>query len=129
MDLLRGNEKRQRKKLPLASTRSSKATCSKSDPLVEIASRYWQASPQVRTHANQLSTLPIPTPADPDPEPSRPQQVEPRPWALSRRLTPETRAAIVAAYQAGARQQDLATHHNLSLSSIKRLLRMEMSES
>ncbi|GAA2271594.1 hypothetical protein GCM10009853_026720 [Glycomyces scopariae] len=90
---------------------------------MEIASRYWRPSPQIRTHANQLPTLPIPTAEDPDPEPTRPHQEEPRPWALSRRLTPETRAAIIAAYQAGARQQDLATHHNLSLSSIKRLIR------
>lgn len=94
--------------------------------MVEIASRFWQASPQVRTHANQLSTLPIHTGKDPDPASAHPREEEPRPWALSRRLTPETRAAIVAAYIAGARQQDLATHHNLSLSSIKRLIRTSL---
>jgi hypothetical protein len=42
---------------------------------------------------------------------------------LNRRLSEEVRRAIVTAYQEGVRQQVLADRYEVSLSSIKRLIR------
>jgi hypothetical protein len=44
-------------------------------------------------------------------------------WSLRERLSDETIRAMTCAYRAGATARDLAVTHNLSLSSVKRLLR------
>ena len=45
-----------------------------------------------------------------------------RPWSLQDRLTERTRADLIAAYLAGTTAASLATTHELSLRSVKRLL-------
>ena len=49
--------------------------------------------------------------------------VEKQVWSLSDRLSEAQRLAIVDAYRAGATAARLATDHDLSLSSLKRILR------
>jgi DNA-directed RNA polymerase specialized sigma24 family protein len=49
--------------------------------------------------------------------------VDKRPWSLSDRLDETQRLAIVEAYRSGATAAQLATTHDLSLSSLKRILR------
>lgn len=90
------------------------------DP-VELARIYLNPSPQLNSHASQLSELLAHPVANPDPAPA-PQNTS-KTWALNRRLSNDVRSAIVTAYQEGVRQQALADRYEVSLSSIKRLLR------
>jgi hypothetical protein len=46
------------------------------------------------------------------------------PWSLRERLSDDMIRAMACAYRAGATARDLAIAHDLSLSSIKRLLRI-----
>src|SRR5262249_13540212 len=46
------------------------------------------------------------------------------PWSLRERLSEGTIRAMACAYRAGATARDLAAAHDLSLSSVKRLLRI-----
>jgi DNA-directed RNA polymerase specialized sigma24 family protein len=88
---------------------------------VELATAYLNPSPQLKLHANQLPDLCTRLTKNPDPAPAPQSTVTV--WALSRRLSDEARNAIVTAHQEGVRQQVLADHYGISLSSIKRLLR------
>jgi hypothetical protein len=90
---------------------------------VELATTYLNPSPQLNQHANQLHGLAARPNRNPDPNPTTTCLSTGTAWALDRRLTEATRAAIIADYQAGTRQQTLAVRHGISLSSIKRLLR------
>jgi hypothetical protein len=45
------------------------------------------------------------------------------PWSLRERLSEDVIRAMACAYRAGATTRDLAVAHDLSLSSVKRLLR------
>lgn len=91
------------------------------DRLVELATAYLNPSPQVKAAANKVPNLLSGPDSDPDPDLLR--EGAARPWALSRRLPEITRREIVAAREAGIRLQDLADQYDLSLSSIKRLIR------
>ena len=51
------------------------------------------------------------------------RQAQPRSWSLSDRLEEAQRLAIVDAYRSGATAARLAATHDLSLSSLKRILR------
>jgi hypothetical protein len=82
---------------------------------------YLNPSPQVKGHTNQLPGLLTRPAANPDPA-RAPQNIG-KTWALDRRLSDEVRRAIVSAYQEGIRQQALADRYEVSLSSIKRLIR------
>jgi transposase-like protein len=88
---------------------------------VELATAYLNPSPQLRGHANHLRDLLTRPVADPDPA-LAPQNTG-KAWALNRRLSEEARSAIVAAHKEGVRQQALAESYEVSLSSIKRLIR------
>jgi hypothetical protein len=46
------------------------------------------------------------------------------PWSLRERLSDDVIRATAEAYRAGATARDLAAAHDLSLSSVKRLLRL-----
>ncbi len=46
------------------------------------------------------------------------------PWSLRERLSDEVIRAMACAYRAGATARNLAVAHDLSLSSVKRLLRV-----
>jgi hypothetical protein len=46
------------------------------------------------------------------------------PWSLRERLSDDVIRAMAYAYRAGATARDLAVAHDLSLSSVKRLLRI-----
>jgi hypothetical protein len=46
------------------------------------------------------------------------------PWSLRERLSDDVIQAMECAYRAGATARDLAVAHDLSLSSVKRLLRI-----
>jgi hypothetical protein len=80
-------------------------------------------SPLLRQHANQLPGLSFRPNRNPDPKPASETGTTSRAWALDRRLPEATRSAIVADYRSGAREQVLADRYEISLSSIKRLLR------
>lgn len=71
-----------------------------------------------RNRLTELLTRPAENP-DPAPVPRNTGKA----WALNRRLSDEVRRAIVTAYQEGVRQQVLADRYEVSLSSIKRLIR------
>lgn len=45
------------------------------------------------------------------------------PRLLHRRLAPEQKTTLVSAYVAGVRQKDLAAEYNISVRSVKRLVR------
>jgi hypothetical protein len=45
------------------------------------------------------------------------------PWSLRERISDDVIRALACAYRAGATTRDLAVAHDLSLSSVKRLLR------
>ncbi|MEU6245985.1 hypothetical protein [Glycomyces sp. NPDC047010] len=88
---------------------------------VELATAYLNPSPQFNARANQLPDLLTHPAANPDP--ARAPQNTGKAWALNRRLSEEVRGAIVTACQEGVRQQVLADRYEVSLSSIKRLVR------
>jgi hypothetical protein len=89
---------------------------------VELATAYLNPSPQLKQHVNRLPGLASRPNQNPDPNrTTRPGMGTA--WALNRRLSEATRAAIIADYRAGTRQQTLADRHGISLSSVKRLLR------
>jgi DNA-directed RNA polymerase specialized sigma24 family protein len=90
---------------------------------VELATAYLNPSPQLKQHANQLPGLASQAVWNPDSKPALETGTTSRAWALARRLSEASRSAIVADYQSGARQQVLADRYEISLSSIKRLLR------
>lgn len=91
---------------------------------VELAAAYLNPPPQLKARANQLPELTRQSQPDPDPKPVLGTGTTNSAWALTRRLSEATRSAIVADYQAGSRQQVLADRYEISLSSIKRLLRL-----
>jgi hypothetical protein len=88
---------------------------------VELATAYLNPSPQLNTHANLLPDLLTRPAANPDPAPA--PKTTGKAWALNRRLSEEARRAIVTAHREGVRQQVLADRYEVSLSSIKRLIR------
>lgn len=89
--------------------------------MVELATAYLNPSPQISGHANQLPDLFNRPAHNPDPAPA--PQTAVTAWALNRRLSGDVRSAIVTAHLEGVRQQVLADRYEVSLSSIKRLLR------
>jgi hypothetical protein len=56
-------------------------------------------------------------------QPLKRRAVDKQPWSLADRLDQTQRLAIVDAYRSGAAAARLASTHNLSLSSLKRILR------
>ncbi|WP_199042980.1 hypothetical protein [Glycomyces salinus] len=94
---------------------------------MELAAAYLNTSPQLNTHANRLPDLLTRPVKNLDPAPSPQSTVTA--WALNRRLSDDVRSAIVTAYREGVRQQVLADRYEVSLSSIKRLLRAARSTS
>lgn len=94
--------------------------------MVDLATAYLNPSPQVITHAERLPDLLLTRTQNPDPKPAT--QSPNKAWALNRRLTVEARSTIVISYLDGVRQQALADHYQVSLSSIKRLVRASRSE-
>jgi hypothetical protein len=90
---------------------------------VELATAYLNPSPQLNSHANQLPGLTSRLNQNPDPKPALATGTTNRAWALARRLPEATRSTIVADHQSGVCQQVLADRYEVSLSSIKRLLR------
>jgi DNA-directed RNA polymerase specialized sigma24 family protein len=56
-------------------------------------------------------------------QPPKRRAADKRPWSLSDRLDETQRLAIVDAYRSGATATQLAATHDLSLSSLKRILR------
>lgn len=95
---------------------------------VELATAYLNSSPQLSTHANRLPDLFNRPTQDPDPCPTddqpKPRSSNGRPWPLDRRLTSADRVALVSEYQAGVTQMTLAQKYGISLSSVKRLIRV-----
>lgn len=70
---------------------------------------------------NRPTRNPDPCPA---PDQPKPRSSNGKPWSLDRRLTSADRTAIVSEYQAGALQKTLAEKYGISLSSVKRLIRV-----
>lgn len=88
---------------------------------VELATVYLNSSLQLNTDAIRLPDLLTRAAQDPDPAPALQGTV--KAWALNRRLSGEVRSAVVTAHLEGVRQQVLADRYEVSLSSVKRLLR------
>jgi hypothetical protein len=97
---------------------------------VELATAYLNPSLQLNHHANQLPGLFTRPAANPDlcPTPKQPipRSSHGRPWSLALRLTSADRAAIASEYTKVTPKRLLAEKYGVSLSSIKRLVRVAL---
>jgi hypothetical protein len=84
--------------------------------MVRLLSAYSNKFPQLERLHETLSTCPN--------TPNKPRKVEMTtfPWAIRKRLTPNEINDLVAAFQSGTRQKDLADQYAISLYSVKQLL-------
>ena len=89
--------------------------CSSKPPGVEILAAY--------SHSAQVADLQVCVLSATRDQRPETQSATTAPWSLRERLSDDTIHAMACAYHAGATARELAVAHDLSLSSVKRLLR------